>query len=222
MRALKIMMAGASLAVVLPIQAQAQTQPLISYTFAGNGTGCNGDCGFPRPAPFDGGFIGTFALDPALVTTDASGASVFTLSMNDFLRGPTQLNASSFGNTLNFSYSAFNSARVTSNYNVSLTFLDGTLGSVFPTSFDFANVISSSFTASDNANFVSGGTLQRLSGPLLFAGATIVQSTSSGFGRFEFNSGVPEPSTWLMMLFGFGAIGYSVRRRHAQTGIAVA
>ena len=31
--------------------------------------------------------------------------------------------------------------------------------------------------------------------------------------------GVPEPATWAMMLFGFGAVGYSLRRRR-RTGIA--
>lgn len=39
-------------------------------------------------------------------------------------------------------------------------------------------------------------------------------------GNFQFNSAVPEPSTWAMMLFGFGAVGFAVRRRrdsgHAQ------
>ena len=31
--------------------------------------------------------------------------------------------------------------------------------------------------------------------------------------------GVPEPATWAMMLFGFGAVGYTLRRRR-RTGIA--
>jgi hypothetical protein len=29
------------------------------------------------------------------------------------------------------------------------------------------------------------------------------------------NSAVPEPATWAMMLLGFGAIGFSMRRRRA-------
>jgi hypothetical protein len=28
--------------------------------------------------------------------------------------------------------------------------------------------------------------------------------------------GVPEPATWAMMLLGFGAIGFALRRRHAN------
>ena len=31
------------------------------------------------------------------------------------------------------------------------------------------------------------------------------------------NTAVPEPGTWAMMLFGFGAVGYSMRRRKPQT-----
>jgi hypothetical protein len=31
---------------------------------------------------------------------------------------------------------------------------------------------------------------------------------------------VPEPGTWAMMLLGFGAIGFSMRRRRTQQNIA--
>jgi hypothetical protein len=33
-------------------------------------------------------------------------------------------------------------------------------------------------------------------------------------------SGVPEPATWAMMLFGFGAIGFWLRRRRTRLAIA--
>lgn len=33
-------------------------------------------------------------------------------------------------------------------------------------------------------------------------------------------SAVPEPATWAMMMFGFGAIGASLRRRHSRVAIA--
>lgn len=35
--------------------------------------------------------------------------------------------------------------------------------------------------------------------------------------RGQLISAVPEPTTWAMMVFGFGAVGYSVRRRRATT-----
>lgn len=34
----------------------------------------------------------------------------------------------------------------------------------------------------------------------------------------QFNSGVPEPATWAMMLLGFGGIGVAMRRRRKQDG----
>jgi hypothetical protein len=34
----------------------------------------------------------------------------------------------------------------------------------------------------------------------------------------QFNSGVPEPGTWAMMLLGFGGIGFAMRRGRKQSG----
>jgi hypothetical protein len=33
---------------------------------------------------------------------------------------------------------------------------------------------------------------------------------------FNFVAAVPEPATWMMMLVGFGAIGWRLRRRKAR------
>ena len=50
-----------------------------------------------------------------------------------------------------------------------------------------------------------------------------------GFANSQYNyeftatgltTGVPEPATWAMMLIGFGAVGYSMRRRRKSGGIA--
>ena len=49
-----------------------------------------------------------------------------------------------------------------------------------------------------------------------FAWPSAVNMITAGgcFGpNFEFFSTVPEPSTWAMMILGFGATGVSVRRR---------
>jgi hypothetical protein len=35
-------------------------------------------------------------------------------------------------------------------------------------------------------------------------------------------NGVPEPSTWAMMLLGFGAIGWAVRRQRSRASLQVA
>ncbi len=42
-------------------------------------------------------------------------------------------------------------------------------------------------------------------------------STGSLGGTVTINSAVPEPGTWAMMLMGFGAAGYAMRRRRGMT-----
>ena len=48
---------------------------------------------------------------------------------------------------------------------------------------------------------------------------------SSGQNAFEIDNialttgGVPEPSTWAMMLLGFGAIGFTIRRRKSANAL---
>jgi hypothetical protein len=37
-----------------------------------------------------------------------------------------------------------------------------------------------------------------------------------------FLSPVPEPSTWAMMLFGFGAVGFAMRRRRQKLAVSYA
>ncbi len=46
------------------------------------------------------------------------------------------------------------------------------------------------------------------------AGGVATQITGGGVV-----SGVPEPSTWAMMLAGFGAVGFSMRRRRKSAGV---
>ena len=47
------------------------------------------------------------------------------------------------------------------------------------------------------------------------AGAGSIDLNQQGFsnGILVGGGGVPEPGTWMMMLLGFGAVGYSIRRR---------
>lgn len=47
-----------------------------------------------------------------------------------------------------------------------------------------------------------------------------LQGSASGTGTIT--PAVPEPGTWAMMLLGFGAIGYAMRRRRADMRVALA
>jgi len=52
-----------------------------------------------------------------------------------------------------------------------------------------------------------------------------LQGTSTGNGAFGGNvafTSVPEPATWGMMLLGFGAIGYAIRRRRRPALLQIA
>lgn len=50
--------------------------------------------------------------------------------------------------------------------------------------------------------------------PSSFGNFLYVESTYSG--RYHALASVPEPSTWVMMLIGFGAIGFSMRRNQRR------
>lgn len=62
--------------------------------------------------------------------------------------------------------------------------------------------------------FVVNGQLTRVTGNSFLLPAT--------FQGLTLNSAVPEPSTWAMMLVGFGALGFSMRRRKANYRLAQA
>ena len=52
--------------------------------------------------------------------------------------------------------------------------------------------------------------------------AGITDPFGLGYDDFTFNGSngaVPEPSTWAMMLLGFGAVGFAMRRRKVSTGL---
>lgn len=52
--------------------------------------------------------------------------------------------------------------------------------------------------------------------------AGITDPAGLGYDDFTYslsNGAVPEPSTWAMMLLGFGAVGFAMRRRKVATGL---
>jgi hypothetical protein len=77
------------------------------------------------------------------------------------------------------------------------------------------------------ANAIAGAQLTSGSGPISFSGIRYValvqdfddntaktyERTFFQFAGASFRIAVPEPSTWAMMLLGFGAVGFAMRRR---------
>ena len=61
-----------------------------------------------------------------------------------------------------------------------------------------------------------------LNGTVSLNAAGITSLRATIVGNIQFNGAIPEPGTWLMMLFGFGALGWSLRRaRKAAASFAV-
>jgi hypothetical protein len=105
------------------------------------------------------------------------------------------------------------------------TLASADISSIFQTTNPLTNIDFSTVTLNGvNFNIVSTGTqeFRNLLNQTIVAGATntlIVNGTTGGEAAFSGNlsfataSAVPEPATWGMMLIGFGAVGYSMRRR---------
>jgi hypothetical protein len=83
--------------------------------------------------------------------------------------------------------------------------------------FEFASGASESFALSGNGNNwfgITAGTNEQLTGFTVLTGPegrgvdSLRQLRFGGIG-----GAVPEPATWAMMLFGFGGIGFAMRRR---------
>lgn len=115
-----------------------------------------------------------------------------------------------FTNTFNFLTPAgFNlangtlstSALGTSNIDFTSALLNGTAFTLTPTgTFEFGSLANTALIA--GANNV-----------LTVSGLNTGDGAFSGTLTFAAVSAVPEPGTWAMMLLGFGAVGFSMRRR---------
>lgn len=87
------------------------------------------------------------------------------------------------------------------------------LGGVFGTGFYGVRSGSVSYTAGSG----SGNT--EYSGSVVAISAT-ASSTPSDFTGLRIVNGVPEPTTWALMLAGFAMTGYALRRRRAKVAFA--
>ena len=67
-----------------------------------------------------------------------------------------------------------------------------------------------------NSGFVAGINFLDFSVTDLGAPTALRVDNLSGTAR-QVNSAIPEPATWLMMLLGFGAVGFAVRRQRASS-----
>ncbi|MFS0771017.1 PEPxxWA-CTERM sorting domain-containing protein [Sphingomonas sp. 1P08PE] len=59
----------------------------------------------------------------------------------------------------------------------------------------------------------SAGFRNTYRGAVQFVQGSVFQADNAATGLVRITPGVPEPSTWALMLAGFGLVGYSLRRR---------
>lgn len=209
----KWVLAGALWAVAA---SPASAANLVSYDFSATGPGCYGACFLPTAFSRSTlTYAANFSLDPALVTRSAGGGSYFSYNGPDGVGAPVSMSAISSGDELYFQYSSRYMSAATY-YTASLRFAEGTLGTGFPAAIDFSNVVGGSLRVIEEYDFVSGRVVADFFGTITSVSVrSRLSSLPSGGAYVTDSSGVPpvpEPTTWALMLFGFGAVGWSLRR----------
>lgn len=89
---------------------------------------------------------------------------------------------------------------------------------------DMGNLIASLLADPDNTDVNED---YDLSGLFLDAGTYTLHITGTRGGNSQYSGGiafaaVPEPATWAMLLLGFGAVGFAMRRRRSPALVQIA
>ena len=159
------------------------------------------------------GGVAAIAMAPA-ANAQATGQTL-TITGASGTFGNATVGAGVFSNTFNFvTPDGFNLAAATisstqagDNLATNLDFSSVTLNGV---SFNTVLTGVSEFRNLLNQNIVPGA-----NNVLIVNGTSGADASFSGTLSFAAISAVPEPATWAFMLIGFGAVGYSMRKRPA-------
>ena len=215
---------------VLMLCAPAAADAAVRISFGGSGVGSFCRQGMGCGLPTSNGLSGNVSFDTALATPFGSGLR-FQSSGEDFRSVQNEVTATVMGDTLLLSLGEFiirpdAGLIIRETAFLNIVFRDGFLNNTFPTEASFSDVVSSSYTSDyfeEMRRFVSDsstGTLNRLSITFL--------DRSPPFGTVSLDivsattPAVPEPATWAMMLVGFDAVGYSLRKQRRKTTVSYA
>lgn len=169
---------------------------------------------FESPAPRTGGIVTNTSVSGVSAQPFGSTGNFWTVGPTD--GSPGNLNLSSFGDIANISF-IWGSVDA---YNT-LEFLDAGGG------------VLASFTGSDIFNPANGNQTSPNTNPVVRFNLTgsdqsafttlRLSSTSNAFetDNFAINA-VPEPATWALMMIGFAAVGFGMRRRRPQVSVRYA
>ena len=163
---------------------------------------------------------------PAQASTEVyTGSTTGQPTYHRTLAGSPPSSLSAVGTDVN--YQAFN-FMVTNNgtYNFGLDSSFDNFLAIYLGSFDPTAPLSNILVADDDSNGLNATiSTSLLAGTSYFAIVTGFSNTDSGAFTLTANSregstflastgdGVPEPATWAMMLLGFGAVGFAMRRQ---------
>ena len=166
--------------------------------------------------------IAAFSAAAVALASPAQAVETLTISGSSGTFGNPQVDCGlgvvscAFTSTFNFlTPTGFNladatistSALGTSNIDITSVMLNSTAFTLTPTgTFEFGSMAVTSLTPGAS-NF------------LTVRGQNTGSSAFSGTLTFAAASAVPEPSTWAMMLLGFGVVGFSTRRARKRPGL---
>jgi hypothetical protein len=208
----KLMFASAA-ALALPAAANAAV--VISSTTPGTApySGPAPTYDFETAAPVTGGLVTTGSASGVRAQPFGSTGNYWTVGPSD--GSPGVMDLSSIGDIFNIS------------------FLWGSVDSYnFIDFVDEAGNVIATFSGSDIFNPANGNQTDPnlnpvvrfdVSGEHVSTLASIrLRSTSNAFETDNFTiNAVPEPATWALMMLGFGAIGFGMRRRRSDQGVRV-
>ena len=164
------------------------------------------DIDFESPAPVSGGAIRSNSPSGVAAQPYGSTGNYWTVGPADGSPGILDLSSYVYINSMSFIWGSVDS------YNT-IEFLDS-----------MGNVIAS-FTGDDVSALANGNQTSPFTNPVVnfvFTGrdgynvsAARLSSTSNAFetDNYAFVGGVPEPSTWALLILAFGAVGFAMRRR---------
>lgn len=169
---------------------------------------------FESPAPVSGGLVTTGSSNGIRAQPFGSTGNYWAVGPSD--GSPGILDLSTIGDIFNVS------------------FLWGSVDAYNTIEFLGAGgVVLASFTGSDIFNPANGSQTDPNLNPLVrfdLTGSDVgaltqlrLTSTSNAFETDNFTiNAVPEPATWALMMLGFGAIGFGMRRRHSVARVRFA
>jgi hypothetical protein len=143
----------------------------------------------------DPGANGAFSI--GFSDADLAASFTETLTFTTDMAGTLAVSLTTASSSLDFTNVFLSGTGITSTFNFG--------GNTF-TGIQIPQVLANPETLFREINLASAGTFTlNING--------VSRAADAGFGGSVSMSAVPEPATWAMMLFGFGAVGYSMRGR---------